>query len=404
MKNLYYGWIVVILGSLILMANSLAIYGFGVFLKPLTTEFGWERGAISGAFSVGMLVHGFLSIATGRLSDHYGTRLLATIAGLSLSTAFFAMSRINSLWQVYLVWGLFVGLTISCSVVPITSAITRWFTKRRGIAIAISGAGFSLGAMVTPLIVQWLISGYGWRQSFIILGFIPVILTTITAQFIKTETTSKEDESPGESETGESQLNKVLISGLSFSQAISTSRFWIFALLHFGIGFCLQMITVHIVPHAIDTGIPQIAAASTLSIIAGSSFASRFLAGVVSDRTNGRRVLTGSLVLMTLSLVLLIFANDYLLFIIFSVVFGLAHGGIVTVLAMIVPELFGLKYMGTIWGAIMLFGTVGGAVGAPASGIIFDLTQSYDISFIIGIGVSASAVILSFFLLQPIKI
>jgi len=399
-NKLNYGWIIVILGNLILMANSLAIYGFGIFLKPIISEFGWERGSISGAFSIGILVNGLLSIAAGRLSDRYGARILVTVGGLSMSTTFFLMSRINSLWQVYLVWGFFVGLAISCSAIPIISTITRLFTKRRGLAMAIVGTGFSLGSIVTPIFIQWLISSYGWRQSFLILGFFPIILTTLTAQFIKKDTTLLGENTQEENIENDTQTNLDFTDGLSLSQAIVTWRFWIFALTHFGIGFCLQMIIVHIVPHAIDIGIPEIAAASTLSIIAGSSFVSRFLAGPLSDKTSGRTVIAGSLVLLTLSLVLLIFVNNYIAFIIFSVIYGLSHGGIVTVLVLVVPELFGLRHIGTIWGVILLFGTLGGAVGAPISGIIFDTTKSYDYSFYVGISVAALSAILSLILIR----
>jgi len=395
-----YGWIIVILGNLILMTNSLAIYGFGVFLKPITSEFGWERGAISGAFSIGILTHGFLSIATGRLTDRYGSRILVTIGGLSLSTAFFLMSHINSLWQIYLVWGFFVGLAISCSSIPIITTISRLFTKRRGLAMAIVGIGFSLGSIVAPIFIQWLISSFGWRRSFLILGFFPIILTTVTAQFIKKEPSSVVNNTQEENEENGNQTNQEITNGLSLSQAVVTWRFWIFALTHFGIGFCLQMIIVHIVPHAIDIGIPEIAAASTLSIIAGSSFAGRFLAGPLSDKTSGRMVVAGSLILLTLSFVFLVFVNNYIAFTIFGVIYGLSHGGIVTVLAIVVPELFGLKHIGTILGVILLFGTVGGAVGAPISGIIFDTTKSYDISFYVGISVAGISAILSLLLLR----
>ncbi|MFC1953702.1 MFS transporter [Chloroflexota bacterium] len=402
-NKLNYGWIIVILGNLILMTNSLAVFGFGVFLKPIISEFGWERGSISGAFSIGILVNGFLSIATGRLSDRYGARILVTIGGLSLSTAFFLMSRINSIWQIYLVWGLFVGTALSCSAIPIITTITRWFTKRRGLAMAVVGIGFSLGSMITPILIQWLVSSYGWRQSFLILGFIPIILTTVTAQFIKKETPSLGKDTQEENIENGNQTNQDATDGLSLSQAVVTWRFWIFALTHFGIGFCLQMIIVHVVPHAIDIGIPEIAAASTLSIIAGSSFASRFLAGPLSDKTSGRKVIAGSLILLTLSFILLIFVNNYISFIIFSVIYGLAHGGIVTVLAIIVPELFGLRHIGAIWGVILLCGTLGGAVGAPISGIIFDTTKSYDISFYVGISVAGLSTILSLILLRLSK-
>lgn len=350
---------------------------------------------------MGILFHGFLSILTGRLSDRYGPRILTTIAGLSLGTAFFLMSQISSLWQVYLVWGLFVGVALSCSVIPIISVIPRWFINNRGTAIAIPGTGFALGAIVTPLFVQWLISSYDWQTAFLVMGFIPVIITPTIAQFLKKGPgeigirLEKEDEA-----ITENHLEGTTRREFSLTQAIRTGRFWVFGLLRFGVGFCLQMIIVHIAPRAIDIGITEIAAAGTLSIIAGSSVIGRLSAGFLADRLSARQVLSSYLILMTLVLVFLLFARQIWMLSIFAMVFGLAQGGIITLLAIVVSELFGVKFMGSILGAIMLFGTIGGAVGAPLSGAIFDITRSYDISFIIGIIIAALATILSLLLLR----
>lgn len=98
MKKIHYGWIMVILAFFVLAVNALAVFGFGVFLKPLTEEFGWERGALSGAFSLGALFTGILSLATGRLTDRYGPRIFVTLAGILMGAGFILMSQINQLW------------------------------------------------------------------------------------------------------------------------------------------------------------------------------------------------------------------------------------------------------------------------------------------------------------------
>ena len=163
------------------------------------------------------------------------------------------------------------------------------------------------------------------------------------------------------------------------------------------------MITVHIVPRAIDVGNTDLAAAAVLSIIAGTSAFGRFFSGVLSDKMSGRKLMTICLITITLTLVMLLFVKQFWGFGIFATVFGLASGALVTLMPIVVSELFGLRFMGVIMGSVMLFGTVGGAVGAPLSGYIFDVTRSYDVSFIVGIAIATVATILSLTILRSVR-
>ena len=184
-KHLHYGWVMVIITVCVLAAHTLISYTIGVFLKPLTAEFGWERGAFSGAISMYMLLAGGLSIFAGRLSDKYGPRILITLNGLLTGIGFMLMSRINSLWQAYLVWGLLMGIGSACCAIPALSTIPRWFVQKTGMAVGITVAGIGLGAIIAPPLAQWLISLYGWQQAFVILGIITLIITIPLAQLMK---------------------------------------------------------------------------------------------------------------------------------------------------------------------------------------------------------------------------
>jgi len=400
-KRLYYGWVIVVAGFCVLATNALAIFGFGVFLKPLTEEFNWERGALSSAFSISLLIAGVLSLVSGRLSDRYGPRILVTAAGLSLGIGFLLMSQVSSLWQVYLVWGLSVGIAISCSVIPISSTIPRWFTQKRGIAIAITVTGFSLGGVIAPVFIQWLISTYDWQLSFIILGAIPFIIIVPMAQLMRQEPRPTSvnpyvENKPSE----ESQYTDPSIRELSFNQTIKTKWFWVFGFMQLSFGFCAQTIIVHIIPYAADTGLPAITAASILSISAGSSIAGNLAIGFLSDRISGRLALNGCLIVLTLSLVWLLFTTEAWMFYIFAVVFGLARGGIIPLQTVVVAELFGLRHLGSFVGAFLLFATVGGVLGTPIAGLIFDVSGSYSLAFGLDVIISTLAVILSLILLR----
>ena len=401
LKHLHYGWVMVIMSDCILVMHALVLYAFGVFLVPLTAEFGWERGALSGAFSMFMLMSGLFAILSGRLSDKYGPRILVTLNGLLTGIGFFLMSQINSLWQVYLVWGLFMGIGISCCFIPITSTIPRWFAKKRGIAIGLTFAGIGLGGIISPPLVQWLISTSGWRQAYLILGLAILIVVIPLAQFLKHSPQRVGLKPYGESEDIEDKQSLAsAVEGLSLTQVIKTSRFWILGSILFCCFLCVQVIIVHIIPHAIDIGISPIIAASITSIIAGCSVIGGLSTGFISDRIGGRLLLIACISSAALALLWLLFAKEIWMLYIFAVIFGVGLGGIGPLQVVVSAELFGIGSLGMIFGGLALFITVGAALGPPLAGSIFDIAGSYSLAFLICVIIGVLAIILSLILLK----
>ncbi len=401
MKHLHYSWVMVLLATCVLAITAIRFYAFGIFLVPLTTEFDWDRGALSAAPSMSWLVAGFLSLFTGRLSDRYGPQILVTISGLLTGISLLLMSQVSSLWQVYLIWGLLMGIGGACCYIPIISTIPRWFAQKRGTAIGITYTGFGLGAIISPPLTQWIISYYGWQQTFIVLGLITFIIFIPLAQFMKHSPQRMGLLPYGQSETIEDKQAPALATReFSLKEAIKSSRFWLFSSILLSFYFSMQVIIVHITPYAIDIRIPAIVAASTLSIIGGSSIISRLSIGPISDRIGSRKVLSACLVLATLALIWLIFSKEIWGFYIFAVVFGLAYGGVVPLETLITGELFGIGSLGIILASLGLFPALGGAIGAPLAGSIFDVTGSYRLAFLICVGFSVLAIILSLILLR----
>ncbi len=401
MRNLQYRWVMIIISVGILATAALPIFTFGVFFTPLTTEFDWDRGALSGAYSMYLLLTGILSILMGRLSDKYGPRILVTLYGLLTAIGFLLLSQINSLWQVYLIWGFFMGIGASCCFAPVMSTIPRWFAKRTGIAVGIIMAGLSLGAVISPLLAQWLISTYDWRQAFITLGLVIFIIVVPLAQFMKHSPQWAGLKAYGQSQTIEDKQSSALaIEGVPFARAIKTSQFWFFASINFLFFFCLQVVIVHIIPYAVDIEIPAVVAASMLSIIAGSSVIGKLSMGFISDRIGSRLSLIVCLIISTLALIWLLFAEETWMLYIFAVVFGLAYGGIVPLIVLVPVELFGHKFLGIIFGSLIFFGTLGEALGPPLAGSIFDVTGSYRLAFLISVILCALAVIPGLILLR----
>jgi len=162
----------------------------------------------------------------------------------------------------------------------------------------------------------------------------------------------------------------------------------------------MGVIMVHIAPHAIDIGIPSMIAASTLSIIGGTSIIGRLAIGSISDRVGSTRALTGCFTMVTLALVCLLLAQETWVFYAFAIVFGLAYGGIITLETTVAAGLFGVRNLGIILASLELFAGIGGAAGGPLAGIIFDVTGEYSLAFLICVILGFLAIILSLFLLR----
>lgn len=405
-KRIYYGWIVVVISFFIISMNSIALFGFGVFIKPLTDAFGWERGELSSVFSIAVLIGGILSLITGRLSNRISPRIFMTIAGLSLGTGFMLTSMATELWQLYFTFGLPIGITLSCSVIPVNATIPRWFTRKRGIAIAIPAAGFSLGGVVGPLLVESLISGSGWQHAFIILGILPFAITVPLAQFVKRP--PEEVEQPVESVfKTNGQPERSSSDGFSIKKDVLLNKwFWPFACIQFAFGFSTQMIIVHLTPYGIDVGLEPIVAAGILSFSSAMGILATVIIGPLVDKIKPAILQTIDFTLLTISLVILLFARTPLVFYIFAFMFGFARQGAGLLQTITGVEILGVKNFGFYIGTFLLFGTAGGMVGTPIAGFIFDATESYTAAFWMGVAAGGLAVFVSSLLLRhkPVKI
>ena len=401
-ERLHYSWVMVILASAVMIAYAPVVYTFGVFLQPLTEEFGWERGALSGVFSIQMLLIGVVSIFIGRLTDKYGPRIFVTLGGLVSSIGFLLMSQVNSLWQVYLNWGFIMGIGGGCFYIAIISTIPKWFAKRTGVAVGITVAGMGLGAVISPPLIQGLISIYGWQQPFIVLSIALFVIVVPLAQFMRHSPQRMGIRPYGD--VGDTIGDKLpLLSAaerISFTQAVKTSRFWFFGLVVFCTFFCVHVIIVHVVPYAVDVGVPAIVAAGMLSIAAGSSIVGRLTIGLIADRVGGRLTLSFCVILITLSLLCLLFIHDVWMFYVFSVIFGFGYGGIILLVTIVTAELYGLSSLGMMLGLFAFYDTAGGILGPPLAGSIFDATRSYSLALLICVILGVLAIILSLALLK----
>lgn len=394
--RLFYGWIVVIAAGCVILIMYGTLLTFGIFFEPVATEFGWSRAMTAGAFSVGIVVRGFLYVVSGRLTDKYGPRIVVTACGLLLGTGYLLMSQISSIWQLYLFYGVLVGLGMSGAWIPQLSTVARWFKKRRGLATGMAASGEGLGIIILAPAAGWLISTYGWRFSYIAIGATALVLAVAAAQFLRRDP-SQMGLLPYGERVANKQSSNLEATGLSFQQAIHTREFWLLCAVYFCFLFCLDTIFTHIVIHAIGLGISAISAANILAIIGGMSIVGRLVMGVFADRAGGKWTIIIGLTILTMALLWLQSASAVWMFYLFAAIFGFAFGGLLVSFPLITAERFGLTSHGTIFGTLSFSAIMGGALGAVLAGRIFDITGSYQLGFLICAAVSAIGFILAFF-------
>jgi MFS family permease len=397
----FYGYIVVGAALLIMAIMWGAYNSFGIFFKPVLTDFNWTRAIISGGFSLSWIMQGLLGIIMGRLTDRFGPRVVLTISGFLAGLGYLLMSQLGAVWQLYLFYGVIIGSGMGGSWVPIVSTVARWFAKRRNLMTGIVLTGVSIGTLIAAPVANRLISAYDWRVSYIIVGGIVLVVVVLVAQLLRRDPTQVKQRPYGESEGEKQEVSET--HPLSLREAVHTRQFWLASGMFFCFGFCFYTIMTHIALHAIDLRISPITAANILATIGGLSIAGRLVLGSAADRFGNRQVFIIGFILMAAALFWLVPAKEVWALYLFVVVFGFALGGCATSESPLVAGLFGLRSHGLILGVINCIGfTFGAAVGPLMAGHIFDINNSYQLAFIVCAAMSVVGLILTI-LLTPIE-
>lgn len=377
----FYGYIIVASAFLILVLTIGINLTFGVFLPQLLDEFTWTRAIASGAFSLNYALTGLIGIVTGKMNDRYGPRIIITVCGVLLGLGYLLMSQANTLWHLYLFYGVIVGIGMSISQTPLPSTIARWFVKRRGMMTGIAVTGIGVGQLIMPPAVSWLISNYGWRTSYMVIGITVLILIVLAAQFLR-----RDPSQIGKLPYGRHELvekGDLQNAGFPLKEAVRKRQFWLFTLAGFLAALSVGSAQVHIVIHAIGLEISTANAVLILTVIGGTSIVGRIGMGVTSDRIGTKRALIICLTVISAAFFWLLIARELWMLYLFAVMFGFSHSGLHALVSPTVAELFGLRSHGVIFGCVMLGLTLGIATGPVVTGYIFDINSSYQLAFLI---------------------
>jgi len=396
----FYGYVIVLLCFFIMLLMFGTFYSFGVFFKPLSAEFGWTRTATSGAYSLAAFLSGLLAIVMGRLTDRFGPRIVMTLGGFLLGLGYLLMSQVSAIWQLYLFYGVVVGVGMSGAFVPPLSTVARWFVKRRGIMTGFVVAGIGIGTLIIPPAATWLIESLSWSTAYIVIGAIALVLIILAAQFLRLDPRQMGLLPDGEKKEA-AGLN-LHARGFSLREAMASWQLWVLFAILFCFGYCLHTIIAHIANYATDIEISATVAAGILAVIGGLSILGRIATGSITDRVGSKSPLIVNLILMSGALFWLVVTGELWMLYLFAVIFGFAYGGLAAMESPIVAELFGLSSHGVVMGVASFGFTAGGAVGPLVAGRVFDMLGSYQIAFLICAVVGISGIILAWLLRPPV--
>lgn len=398
--NFFYGWVIVAASGLILAVHAGTMYSFGVFFKPMATEFGWGRGATSGVYATFSIVQGLGGLALGWLADRFGPAKVMAFCGFIAGLGLTMSSRISTLGQLHLTYGVIASIGLGGPFAISVSTTARWFQKRRGLALGLVSSGIGAGTLIFVPIVERLIAAFGWSKTYLLLGATWGTVIAGVALCLR-----KDPESIGQAPYGAASLirlsavNAAVVTesvapaaGMQLNEALHSRALWILLMVYFLFNFCLQMVMVHLVNYATDLYISPLIAATFISVIGVGSIAGRLIMGAVSDRIGSHNALIICCAVLVVSLVQLIFAGEIWMFYLFAAVFGFAYGGEVPQMAALVGSFFGLQAVAALVGVIVLGTRIGGALGSYLGGAIFDATASYRLAFAIAAAASLAGI------------
>jgi MFS transporter, OFA family, oxalate/formate antiporter len=382
--TLFHGWFVVAAAFAITFVGFGSAYTFSAFIEPLQKDFAASRGSVSLVFSLAGFLYFGLGIVSGPLADRWGSRRLA-VAGMILTAAgLVAASFARTLIEVYVAYGLGVGLGVGCSYVPALGAVQRWFVRRRGFASGLAVSGIGVGTLAMPPLASLLVQTLGWREAYLVLGCLAAVVGGGMALLIENDPRARGLGPDGD--PMQSGAHSVRPRGASVRQAITSRRFVaLYAACLIG-SFGLFIPLAHLVPYAVDHAIPQSSAVLLLGMIGVGSTAGRFFLGDLADRVGRQHALLLMFAGMAAALAVWAFSTGFWALAAFAFVFGVFYGGYVAVLPALVMDYFGGRNVSGIIGVLYTSVAFGTLIGPSAAGFAFDLNHSYTLPILLSIG------------------
>ncbi|MEE9279025.1 MAG: MFS transporter [Myxococcota bacterium] len=394
--TVYRGWWVVLVSGIGLMLHYGPVISgtFGVFLKPLSEEFGWSRTEISLGFSLSTLVLSAALPIIGRLLDRFGARRVIVPSLLLFGLGVLSFSiLLPELWHFYAIYVLLGVVGSGTTPVSFSKVISHWFDRRRGIALALIATGSSLGAFVLPPFAQALIDSVGWRQAYFLLGLLVIAVTVPVVGLFLRDTPQMVGLLPdGDRESPDAAPTPALHEhGLSNREAWRSGTFWLIVVAFFLMSVSFHGCFIHLVPMLTDRGIPGREAALALSLLAVGSMTGRLGAGYLLDRFFGPHIAIALFGLATTGILLLWSGLGGGWAFLAATLLGLGMGAEGDIVPYLLSRYFGLRAFGEIYGYAFTAFVLGAVIGPLVMAASFDVTGSYRLVLAVFVAATLTA-------------
>jgi sugar phosphate permease len=389
----YYGWFIVGLTFIAYLVTSAIRSAPAVLIHPLEAEFGWGRTAISTAASLNLLIYGFMAPVGGWLLDRFGPRRVILWCLAIIAAAVTGTMLVRELWQFLVLWGIVLGIATGITPALAASVTTRWFIARRGLALGIlSNANAAGQAIYLPLLMAVIVAS-GWRIALMTIVVAAVVLLP-AIWFGLCDNPSDIGLEPlnDRIETLRSGGQAISPQGAahpqgkaSFAEVFSSSTFWLLSGCFFICGVTANgLVGTHMIPHAVERGIPEVTAATAFGIMGLASFVGTTAAGWLVDRVDARKVLSAAYFLRGVSLFVLPYVTDSLGLFVFAVLYGLDWFATGPATTAILVNTFGQQKIGRLFGLVFVSHQIGAAVAAVAGGWAHTQFGEYLYAFLTG--------------------
>lgn len=404
---MYYGWVVLGVAYLIMFFTAGVSQAFGVFIKPMTDEFGWDRSTLSLAVSIFAIMSAVVPPVAGRIADRFGPRIVLTIGVAMNAGGMMLMALTPNIAYVYVVYGIIIGAGFGFSGhAAMTALISRWFDRRRGLALSIASTGLGTGQLVLAPLATFIVITASWQTAFFVTGFMSAMLIPICLLMLRRPTPENpSDHVVSASDTatsGEPEVDCLTNEAIRerMNEAWTSRSFWMLASGFMACGFTIYFLMVHMVALATDRGISAGQAGTALGIVGGMGIVSNLIIGALSDKIGRKYLLVGLYFTRVVAVIVLVGATSSVHLYIFAALFGLSRANGVLVSASIIDH-YGRRAVGSIVGYLTMFHQMFAAAGAFFGGLVYDMTGSYNIMLYISIGALVSGTLASFFIVEP---
>lgn len=382
---LFYGWVVTACACIVMLLTYGAQYSFGVFFSAMLQELGWSRASLAAVFSCYSLVYIGFSFSSGRLTDRWGPRWVIALGGVFLGGGMMLVSQMRAPWQFYVAYGLIAGIGMSAAYVPCNVTVVKWFIRRRGLAIGITGGGASLGIAGLPLVSEAFIARFDWRTTYLVFGVAIVVVLNLLAPLMVRDPERLGLRPDGDAEPGgrHSSGTAGIERSWSLGEALRTGQFWLLVSVMMLSLATIPSVYVHLPQFAQDLHL-QVPRSTFITIVGLSALGGNLLLGRLADRLGRRGMLLCSLIIGAAAYGGFTLARSAPMLYVASAGFGFYYGTFASLYPAVIGDYFGRLHAGTLTGFGFAMGGLPSAIGPTAMGLVADQTGHYLLAFLGG--------------------